>query len=57
MKAYKLTLTFEDIEPPVWRSVILPAGATFNRLHETIQHVTNFQSEMEPIPLLCSGDR
>lgn len=48
MKAYKLTLTFENIEPPVWRSVILPAGATFNRLHETIQHVTNFQSEMEP---------
>ena len=48
MKAYKLTLTFEDIEPPVWRSVVLPAGATFNRLHETIQHVTNFQSEMEP---------
>lgn len=48
MKAYKLTLVFENIEPPVWRSVILPAGATFNRLHETIQHVTNFQSEMEP---------
>lgn len=48
MKAYKLTVTFENIEPLIWRSVILPAGATFNRLHETIQHVTNFQSEMEP---------
>ena len=45
MKAYILKLTFEDIEPTVWRRVILPAGATFNRLHELIQNVTNFQSE------------
>ncbi|WP_419960016.1 IS1096 element passenger TnpR family protein [Psychrobacillus sp. BM2] len=48
MKSYKLKLIFEDIAPTIWRSVILPAGATFNRLHETIQYVTNFQSEMEP---------
>lgn len=34
------------MEPLVWRRVILPAGATFNRLHETIQYVTNFQSKM-----------
>lgn len=46
MKAYKLKLVFEDINPPVWRRIILPAGATFNRLHETIQYVTNFQSEL-----------
>ena len=45
MKAYILKLTFEDIEPVVWRRVVLPAGATFNRLHELIQRVTNFQSE------------
>ncbi|MBK3496252.1 SEC-C domain-containing protein [Viridibacillus sp. YIM B01967] len=44
MKAYIVKLTFEDIEPAVWRRVIMPAGATFNRLHEMIQHVTNFQS-------------
>ena len=44
MKAYILTCTFEDIEPTIWRRVILPAGATFNRLHELIQRVTNFQS-------------
>ena len=48
MKGYQLNFRFEDIEPLVWRKVILPAGATFNRLHETIQYVTNFQSEMEP---------
>jgi len=48
MKAYQFNFIFENIEPPVWRKVILPAGATFNRLHETIQYVTNFQSEMEP---------
>lgn len=48
MKAYIVKLTFENIEPAVWRRVILPAGATFNRLHETIQYVTNFQSEIEP---------
>ncbi|WP_203363642.1 plasmid pRiA4b ORF-3 family protein [Bacillus sp. REN10] len=48
MKAYIIKLTFEDVEPVVWRRVVLPADATFHRLHETIQHVTNFQSELEP---------
>ncbi|RPJ95421.1 plasmid pRiA4b ORF-3 family protein [Rummeliibacillus sp. TYF005] len=45
MKAYILTITFKDIEPAIWRKVVMPAGATFNRLHEMIQNVTNFQSE------------
>jgi len=48
MKSYILKITFEDITPHIWRRIILPAGATFNRLHETIQHVTNFQSTLEP---------
>lgn len=48
LKAYIVKLIFEDIQPEVWRRIVLPAGATFNRLHETIQHVTNFQSELEP---------
>lgn len=47
MKAYILKLTFEEIKPEIWRRVVLPAGATFNRLHETIQYVTNFQSELD----------
>lgn len=45
MKAYILTITFQNIEPIIWRKVVMPAGATFNRLHEMIQNVTNFQSE------------
>ncbi len=48
MKSYILNLTFEEIQPTIWRRVIMPAGATFNRLHETIQHVTNFQSILKP---------
>lgn len=44
MKSYILKLTMIDVEPAVWRKVIMPAGATFNRLHETIQRVTNFES-------------
>lgn len=47
MKAYIINFTFEDLVPQVWRKVIMPAGATFHRMHETIQYVTNFQSRME----------
>ena len=48
MKAYILKISFEDITPLIWRRIILPAGATFNRLHQTIQNVTNFQSDLDP---------
>ncbi|MBO1911106.1 plasmid pRiA4b ORF-3 family protein, partial [Microvirga sp. 3-52] len=48
MKAYILKLTFEDITPLIWRRVIMPADATFHRLHQTIQAVTNFQSTLSP---------
>ncbi|WP_432354250.1 IS1096 element passenger TnpR family protein [Sporosarcina sp. A2] len=50
MKSYILKLTMVDVVPSVWRSVIMPAGATFNRLHEMIQHVTNFESYMTDNP-------
>ena len=33
-----------DSDPLIWRRVIIPAGTTFNRLHDVIQSVTNFQS-------------
>lgn len=42
MKAYILTITFNELQPQITRKVVLPAGATFNRLHETIQKMTNF---------------
>ncbi len=48
MKAYILKLSFDDITPLIWRRVILPADATFHRLHQTIQSVTNFQSTLSP---------
>ncbi|MDS9471392.1 plasmid pRiA4b ORF-3 family protein [Sporosarcina pasteurii] len=48
MKAYIVKMSFENITPLVWRRVILPAGATFHRLHQTVQFVTNFQSYFEP---------
>ncbi|MGX2958095.1 plasmid pRiA4b ORF-3 family protein [Peribacillus sp. JNUCC 23] len=44
MKSYILTFQFENIEPVVLRKVIVPGGITFNRLHDVVQNVTNFQS-------------
>lgn len=48
MKAYILKLSFEDCVPLIWRRVILPADVTFHRLHQMIQTVTNFQSDLRP---------
>jgi len=44
MKAYQLKVELLGSEPIIWRRVILPAGATYNNLHRTIQYLTNFQS-------------
>ncbi|WP_088008319.1 plasmid pRiA4b ORF-3 family protein [Indiicoccus explosivorum] len=44
MKAYIIRITLEQTDPLIWRKVILPAGATFNMLHDIIQQTTNFQS-------------
>ncbi len=44
MKAYIIRIDLEESNPEIWRRVVLPAGATFNRLHDIIQNVTNFQS-------------
>lgn len=45
MKAYIVKVEIIGIEPAVWRRVIIPAGATFQRMHAIIQWITNFQSE------------
>ncbi|MFD1362359.1 plasmid pRiA4b ORF-3 family protein [Lentibacillus salinarum] len=42
MKAYQIKIELTGSEPLIWRRVIMPAGATFNRLHDVIQNVTNF---------------
>ncbi|MGD7024765.1 plasmid pRiA4b ORF-3 family protein [Rossellomorea vietnamensis] len=44
MRAYILRIELEESNPLIWRRVIIPAGATYNRLHDVIQRVTNFQS-------------
>lgn len=44
VKSYIIKIELIGSEPLIWRRVIMPAGATFNRLHDVIQNVTNFQS-------------
>lgn len=43
MKAYIVKIELVGSKPLIWRKVIMPADATFNRLHDMIQNVTNFQ--------------
>jgi len=43
MKAYQIIIELEHTDPVVWRRVVAPAGATFKRMHDIIQIVTNFQ--------------
>ncbi|NLN81545.1 MAG: plasmid pRiA4b ORF-3 family protein [Clostridiales bacterium] len=44
MKAYQIKIEILGSEPVIWRRVIMPAGATFNRLHDVIQNALNFNS-------------
>lgn len=44
MKSYIFKIQFEESNPLIWRRVIMPAGATYKRLHDVIQNMTNFQS-------------
>lgn len=44
MKSYIIKIALDGSEPLIWRRVIMPAGATFNRLNDIIQNVINFQS-------------
>lgn len=44
MKSYIIRIELKKSNPLIWRRVIMPACVTFNRLHDVIQGVTNFQS-------------
>ena len=44
MKSYIIKIELEESNPIIWRRVIMPAGATYRRLHDVIQNSTNFQS-------------
>jgi len=37
--AYQLKITLADIEPPIWRSILVPGLLTLDRLHRVIQQV------------------
>jgi hypothetical protein len=34
---YQLKVTLEDVEPPVWRRLLIPGGYTLDRVHRAIQ--------------------
>ncbi|NCC16777.1 MAG: plasmid pRiA4b ORF-3 family protein [Clostridia bacterium] len=42
MKSYIIKIELEESNPLIWRRVIMPADATYKRLHDVIQNVTNF---------------
>ncbi|TAA73012.1 plasmid pRiA4b ORF-3 family protein [Planococcus salinarum] len=44
MKSYIIRIELEHSNPLIWRKVIMPAGATFNMLHDIVQQTSNFQS-------------
>jgi hypothetical protein len=41
---YQLKITLEEIEPPIWRRVLVPAGITFHKLHKIIQAAFGWQN-------------
>lgn len=44
MKSYIIRIELDESNPLIQRRAIMPAGATYRRLHDVIQNVTNFQS-------------
>jgi len=36
-EAFKIRVTLEEVEPPIWRSVLVEASTTLHELHRTIQ--------------------
>lgn len=39
MKAYIIKIELEGSKPLIWRRVIMPAGATYRRLHDVTQQI------------------
>jgi hypothetical protein len=44
MRAYKIKITLKDMEPLIWRRVIVPAEITFKRFHDVIQFVMGWEN-------------
>ncbi|RZU32458.1 plasmid pRiA4b ORF-3 family protein [Blastococcus saxobsidens] len=41
--ALELTVTLQDVEPPVWRQVVVPASLTLRELHAVLQTTLGWQ--------------
>jgi hypothetical protein len=35
---YQLRITLDEVQPPVWRRVLVPGGYTLDRLHRVVQY-------------------
>lgn len=42
-KVYQIKVTIEDIQPPIWRRLIVPANITFYKLHKIMQAAFGWQ--------------
>ncbi len=64
MKAYQIKIELIASEPLVWRRIIVPAGITFKRLHDTIQfamgwwdyHLYEFNFPEEKLRIVCDDE-
>ena len=36
-KVYQIKITIRDIEPPIWRRIVIPSNITFAKFHKIIQ--------------------
>lgn len=34
---YQVKVTIQEIEPPIWRRLLIPSGITFHKLHKITQ--------------------
>jgi hypothetical protein len=42
-RIYQLKITLTDVDPPVWRRVLVPGGYTLDRVHRVIQYAMGWQ--------------
>lgn len=42
-KFYQLKITLKDVSSPIWRSFVVPASITLDRLHDVIQIVMGWE--------------
>jgi hypothetical protein len=64
MKAYHLKVTLNNVKPPVWREIIIPAGISFEQLHTAIQiamgwmdyHLYEFTIDNTSLTITCDEE-